>query len=59
MDTTGADNHGYIWRKLNTLESHTVELMGKLHSDLFAQERYLINNVDIRVTLTRSKDAFA
>ena len=33
-------------------------MMGKLHSDMFAQERYLLNNVDVKITLTRSKDAF-
>ena len=58
MDTIGPDNAGYVRRKLKTRESLSVELLGKLHSDLFAQERYMINNVDIRITLTRSKDAF-
>ncbi|XP_033755835.1 uncharacterized protein F54H12.2-like [Pecten maximus] len=32
--------------------------MGRLHSDLFAQERYLVNNVNMKITLTRSKDVF-
>lgn len=58
MDTTGNDNHGYIKRKLLTAASQTIEMMGRLHSDLFAQDRYLINNVDMKITLTRSKDVF-
>ncbi|XP_033729791.1 uncharacterized protein F54H12.2-like [Pecten maximus] len=58
MDTAGNDNHGYIKRKLSTATSRSVEMMGRLHSDLFAQERYLVNNVNMKITLTRSKDVF-
>ena len=61
-DTAGhmdiADNVGYDKRKAQTAESATVEMMGKLHSDLFAQARYLVNNVDVSVKLTRSKNEF-
>ena len=56
MDTKGADNNGYVKRKLSTTTSRMIEMMGRLHADLFAQDRYLINNVDMKITLTRSKD---
>ena len=53
-----ADNSGFNKRKAATAESATVEMMGKLHCDLFAQDRYLVNNVDVSVKLTRSKNEF-
>ena len=58
LDTIDDENVGYVKRKLKASDSKVIEMMGKLHSDLFAQERYLINNVDIRITLSRSKDTF-
>ena len=58
LDALLDTNTGYIKRKLKASGSKVIEMMGKLHSDLFAQERYMINNVDIRITLSRSKDAF-
>ncbi|XP_069138860.1 uncharacterized protein F54H12.2-like [Argopecten irradians] len=58
MDTTGDDNHGYVKRKLATANRQTVDMMGRLHSDLFAQERYLVHNVNMTITLTRRKDEF-
>jgi hypothetical protein len=33
--------------------------MGKLHLDLFCQDKYLLNHVDLKIKLRRSRDAFA
>lgn len=35
-----------------------VELYGKLHVDLFNQPRFLVNNVDIKITLNKEKSDF-
>jgi hypothetical protein len=53
-----ADNEG--WRKRQDLfkDGGWVELVAPLHIDLFHQEKYLINNVDLRLELTRNSDAF-
>ncbi|KAK7093427.1 hypothetical protein V1264_007186 [Littorina saxatilis] len=53
------NNTGYAARIQRTKKSRVVYMMGRLHSDLFFQDRYLINNVDLRLRLTRSKDAFS
>ncbi len=38
--------------------SSWVQVMAPIHCDLFAQHKYLINNVDLRLTLYRNSDAF-
>ena len=57
-DTMGDNNEGLKARRDAAAQSAEIEMMGRLHSDLFAQERYLINRVDVKVKLTPSKDAF-
>lgn len=35
-----------------------VDMVGKIHSDIFFQDKYLPNGVDVRVRLIRNKDSF-
>ncbi|KAM7149938.1 uncharacterized protein F54H12.2-like [Macrochelys suwanniensis] len=51
-------NLGFVRRAKLTAQSRTVELLGHLHSDLFFQKKLLLNRVDVKIKLTRSKDAF-
>ncbi|XP_034628423.1 uncharacterized protein F54H12.2-like [Trachemys scripta elegans] len=51
-------NLGFVRHAELTVESRTVELLGHLHSDLFFQGKLLLNGVDVKIKLTRSKDAF-
>ncbi len=39
-------------------ESQAIEMIGPLHSDIFFQNKYMLNGVDVRVKLIRSKDSF-
>jgi hypothetical protein len=63
-DTSGrfnsdeAANEGFKTRKEYAKESRMVEMEGPLFTDLTNQGRYLVNNVDIRVRLTRNSDQF-
>ena len=59
MDDVADNNVGLNTRKAFTALSTTVELMGRLHCDFFFQDRYLLNGVDLKIRLVRSKDAFA
>ena len=52
-------NKGLIARGKFTKESKAVEMVGRLHSDIFSQERFLINKVPLRIRLVRSRDAFS
>ena len=54
-----AANEGFVTRRANIVRSRVVDLMGRLHVDLFLQDKFLINGVDVKTRLVRSKSAFA
>lgn len=39
-------------------ESKIIDMIGPIHADLFNQPRFLLNNVELRIKLTRNRDAF-
>ena len=51
-------NPGFWSRHGLTAESRKVDMMGRIHADVFFQERYLLNEVNIKMKLTRSKTNF-
>jgi hypothetical protein len=57
-DTTGQVNLGAAKRKQLTMGSKGFELFGPLHVDFFFQDKYLLNNVPMRVKITRTAPAF-
>ena len=59
QDKRTTDNKGFTARKKLTALSKSVQMMGKLHLDLFCQDKYLLNHVDLKIKLRRSRDAFA
>lgn len=56
MDAVNDDNTGLVKRREYFAESQTVQLIGKLHGDIFHQPRYMINGVDIKLSLVRNSD---
>lgn len=57
-DTQGDDNRGLRDRRAAAAQSQVMDLMGRLHTDLTAQERYLLNGVDVKIRLIPSKNSF-
>lgn len=55
---TDVGNRGFRARATQTAGSRKWDLMGPLHSDLFFQDKMLLNGVDVKIKLTRSKDTF-
>ena len=51
-------NSGLHQRALFIAESQPLELMGRIHSDIFQQDRYLLNNIDLHIKLIRSPTSF-
>ncbi|XP_067233779.1 uncharacterized protein F54H12.2-like [Chanodichthys erythropterus] len=56
-DPAGA-NAGLTKRARYTSESKTVELLAPIHSDIFFQEKLMLNGVDIKIRMIRGKDEF-
>ena len=49
-------NLGLMARYEFTKESHTVDMMGPIHSDTFFQDRLMLNGVNLRIKLNRAKN---
>jgi len=62
MDSVDFDddavNEGLFKRRALAVESRTFDMMGRLHADIFFQDRYMLNEVSVKIKLVRSKDAF-
>jgi hypothetical protein len=58
-DLEGATaNAGMVARQAYTSGSKTVEMMGRIHADIFFQERFMLNEMTTKIKLVRSKDIF-
>lgn len=51
-------NLGLKARFAFTSSSNIVDMMGAIHSDVFFQERLLLNGVNLRIKLNRAKNSF-
>ena len=58
--TSSGKNEGLIKRHKYLQDGKTVDLIGNLHCDVFNfnQDKLLLNDVEVRLRLVRSKDAF-
>ena len=53
-----AVNGGLAKRRALVAGSREFDMMGRLRADIFFQDRYIINEVGIKIKLVRSKDLF-
>ena len=53
-----ARNSGLYKRSRFTAASHVVDMVGRIHADMFFQERYLVNEVHVKIKLVRSRNSF-
>ncbi len=51
-------NAGLTKRSLYTTGSRVVELLAPIHSDIFFQEKLMLNGVDIKIRMIGGKDEF-
>ncbi|XP_023313450.1 uncharacterized protein F54H12.2-like [Trichogramma pretiosum] len=58
MDDCKNGNNGLATRRL-FMTNNSVDMIGHLHCDVFNQEKLLLNGVEVRVRLIRSRDSFA
>jgi len=57
-DDLAMKNKGLAKRTIFFARSKEIDLVGRLHTDIFFQQRYMLNEVNTKIKLTRSKDAF-
>ncbi|XP_069072052.1 uncharacterized protein F54H12.2-like [Pleurodeles waltl] len=60
LEDTALDgsNVGFKKRASFAAGSRQFDLLGRIHSDLFFQDKLLINGIDLKIKLNRNKDAF-
>lgn len=58
MDTCDESNLGFKKRKELAKDSRMIEMIGHLHGDIFNQEKFMINGVEMRLKLVRTKESF-
>ncbi|XP_051573570.1 uncharacterized protein F54H12.2-like [Myxocyprinus asiaticus] len=57
-DHVAEGNCGLTQRAAFTNDSNVVELLAPIHSDIFFQEKLMLNGVDTKIRMTRGKDEF-
>ncbi|XP_043476692.1 uncharacterized protein F54H12.2-like [Leptopilina heterotoma] len=58
MEEFGDENKGLVERRKYLSDSRIIDMVGHLHCDVFNQDKFLLNGVELRLRLVRSKDAF-
>ena len=58
FEDENAVNKGLTARRRMARESRVIDMMGRLHADIFFQDRYMLNEVGVKIKLIRSKDTF-
>jgi hypothetical protein len=51
-------NSGLASRQTFAVESHARDMIGRIYTDICFQCRYVLNEVNVRIKLIRSQDAF-
>jgi len=47
------------WRKSFINGSRSVDMIGRIHADLFFQDRYILNEVNVKIKFIRNRDTFS
>ena len=58
FNSFGGTNEGFMARRFIGANRKSISLMGRLHSDILNQSRFLIDGVNIHLQLVRQNDAF-
>ena len=58
MNAVNDDNTGFVKRRQFARQSRQIDLIGRLHTDLMTQTRYMLNGVNVKIRLIPSKPTF-
>jgi len=56
--TANERNEGLFRRRALAVGSREFDMMGRQHADLFFQDRFMLNEVGVKIKLISSKNAF-
>lgn len=59
MDAIDEENTGLSYRRGLMGTTKSIDLIGYLHCDVFKQEKLLLNGIEVRIRLVKSRDNFA
>jgi hypothetical protein len=51
-------NLGWLKRREIMGKKNSIDMFGRIHADIFFQDRYLLNNVEMKIRLSRNKSTF-
>ncbi|XP_069059529.1 uncharacterized protein F54H12.2-like [Pleurodeles waltl] len=54
----GGGNNGFKKRPTFVTSSRQFDLLGRIHSDLFLQDKLLVSSIDLKIKLSLNKDTF-
>jgi hypothetical protein len=54
----GDKNSGLVKRQTFAAASSEIDMIGRIYSDIIFRERYMLNEVNVRIKLIRSNDTF-
>ena len=57
-DTRGANNLGLVARRAEAAQSRVIEMMGRLHTDITHQTRYILPGVRVKIRLIPTRRTF-
>ncbi|CAF4934058.1 unnamed protein product [Pieris macdunnoughi] len=58
MNETNEANKGFYKRQQLSKDGKDVEMIGHLHGDIFNQDKFLMNGVELSIKLVRSRETF-
>lgn len=58
FDSVDSANSGFVKRYNHTKDKKIIELYGNLHCDIFNQDKFLLNGVEVGVKLIKANNAF-
>lgn len=58
FDDMTEENKGFAMRRAKSTGGREIDMYGRLHSDICAQDRFILNGVDVKFRLTPSKHSF-
>jgi len=59
IDFAAANRNSGLYKRSRFIsQSRSLDMLGRIHADMFFQDRYLLNEVNVKIKLVRSRNSF-